>query len=160
MPGRVSINYTAADVDQAEARWKSKEVDTYQIEVWYGPVTPPPPVYVVQVWKGKVVFAAADYRMDGVHDASQKPLATDAREVQAVTVPGLFAQARELLKRVQTGPTPVFDIEITVVFDEEWGFPKGIDWFARCPDCWTLTRVQKFVPFDSASPPPTPTPRE
>ena len=33
LPSNASINYTARDVDNAQARWKSKNLDTYQIEV-------------------------------------------------------------------------------------------------------------------------------
>ncbi len=153
--GRISINYTAADVDRAEARWKSKQVNTYQIEVWSGGITPPPPVYVVQVWRGQVVFAAADRRWGG-GEPRYETLDPASAKARAVTVPGLFVTARELLADAQ-GPADN-DVEIQAEFDEEWGFPKNMGQSAKCPDCIWYSQVKGFVVFDQAEPPPTPTP--
>lgn len=160
LPGSISVNYTAADVAQAEARWKSKQVRGYQIEVWSGGITPPPPVYVLQVWQDRIVYAALDYRMDGVHTEKQKSLALDDRDVQAVTVQGLFERARRWLTDIQKGTPPPIDTTVNVEFDVEWGFPRRMSWSAKCPDCVTFSSVQKFIPFELPSAPPTPTPRQ
>jgi len=153
--GQASVNYTAADVDRAEALWRSKHVDTYQIEVWAGAITPPAPVYVVQVWQNQVVFAAADRRWAGGMPKFQL-LDPAAPQVRAVTVPGLFAKARELLADART-PIAV-DVKTRAQFDEEWGFPKQLHRSVDCPDCIWSSDVQRFVVFDPAAPPPTPTP--
>ncbi len=70
-------------------------MDTYQIEVWAGGITPPPPVYVVQVWRGQVVYAMLEYRGgDGVHSAMQTPYPFE--RAQLFTVPQLFTTARNV----------------------------------------------------------------
>jgi hypothetical protein len=98
--------------------------------------------------------------MDGVHQYEQKALDPDAPEVRAVTVPGLFVTARELLSSKPFHPG--LDLEVSVEFDDEWGFPKRMSSasFTNCYDCVWGSSVQKFLPFDSAAPPPTPTPRK
>jgi hypothetical protein len=157
---RPGITYTVADVDKAEARWNSKKVDTYHIEVWTGGITPPPPVYIVQLWKGKIVFAATDSRMSET-TPRLTPLDPNAQAARAVTVPGLFAKARELLTSGSTGSGGSrVDAEISARFDDEWGYPNEIRLSANCPDCAWLSQVRRFAAFDSTAPPATPTPRQ
>jgi hypothetical protein len=164
----VSGDFSARDVDNAETRWKSKNVDTYQIEVWAGGITPPPPIYVVQVWQGKVVYAMLEYRGgDGVHSPMQTPYPFE--RAQSFAVPQLFTTARKLadstdpLSALKSGGATFFypggDVKMQIKgeFDPEWGYPRDLSTFANCPDCAWWSRVQKFVPFDSAAPPPTPT---
>jgi len=140
---------TGADIASAEAQWNSKKADTYQIEVWRGGITPPPPVYVVQVWRGTVVYAHVENH-PAMPGSTPQPVALDAPEAQAVTVPGLFDTART---RAQPKVTA------TITFDPEWGFPNNVTTSSSCIDCVWFCRVQKFQAFDSAAPPPTTTPR-
>jgi hypothetical protein len=167
-PSNVSINYTARDVDNAQARWKSKNVDTYQIEVQMGGITPPPPIYVVQVWQDKIVYAMLEYRgYDGVHSPAQTPCPFDY--AQRLTVPHLFTTARDLaastdpLSALKSGGATFYypggdvKMQIKAEFDPEWGYPRQLSTSANCPDCSWWSNVQKFVAFDSAAPPPTPT---
>ena len=155
-------------MDNAQARWKSKNVDTYQIEVWAGGITPPPPVYVVQVWRGQVVYAMLEYRGgDGVHSAMQTPYPFE--RAQLFTVPQLFTTARNVatssdpLSALRSGsatfyyPSGDVKMQIKAEFDPEWGYPRQLSHSANCPDCSWWSNVQQFVPFDSAAPPPTPT---
>ena len=167
-PSNTSINFSARDVDDAQARWKSKNVDTYQIEVWAGGVPPPPPVYVIQVWRGQVVYAMLEYRGgDGVHSPMQTPYPFE--RAQSFTVPQLFTTARNLaassdpLSALKSGgatfyyPSSDVKMQIKGEFDPEWGYPRDLSTSANCADCAWWSRVQKFIPFDSAAPPPTPT---
>lgn len=165
----VSINYTSGDVDRAESVWKSKKIDTYQIEVNSGGITPPPPIYVIQVWQGQIVYAMIEYRgYDGVHSPQQTPIATD--QAQRYSVPGLFTTARGLvaasdpLSALKQGGATFFysgDVkaEIRAKFNAEYGYPESISTFAQCPDCAWSSQVVKFVPFGSDAAPPTPTRR-
>ena len=131
-------------------------------------ITPPPPIYVVQVWQGKVVYAMQEYRYpDGVHPPGQTPCPFDY--AQRVTVPNLFTTARDLaastapLSALKSGGATFYylggavKMQIKVEFDPEWGYPRILSTSANCPDCSRWSNVQKFVPFDSAAPPPTPT---
>jgi hypothetical protein len=166
----VSGNFSVRDVDNAQARWNSKNVDTYQIEVWAGGITPPPPIYVVQVWRGQVVYAMMEYRVaDGVHAPMQTPYPFE--RALAFTVPRLFTTARNLIastdpqSALKSGGATFYypggdvKMQIKAEFDPEWGYPHNLSTSANCPDCAWWSRVQKFVPFDSAAPPPTPTVR-
>ena len=143
-------------------------MDTYQIEVWAGGITPPPPVYVVQVWRGQVVYAMLEYRGgDGVHSAMQTPYPFE--RAQSFTVPQLFTTARNVatssdpLSALRSGsatfyyPSGDVKMQIKAEFDPEWGYPRQLSTSANCPDCSWWSNVQQFVPFDSAAPPPTPT---
>lgn len=158
LPGpskNVNINYTLRDVDDAEARWEGKKVDTYQIEVRSGGVTPPPPIYILQVWRGQIVNAMSEYRnYDGVHYPGQTPIAAD--RAQRYSVPGLFQTARDLAS-AQSSQLTLSGEEIRATFNSEWGYPERMSTFAQCPDCAWSSQVEKFVPFSSAAPPPTPT---
>ncbi len=154
---RVSINFSRADVDRAEALWKSKALSSYQIEVWNGGITPPPPVYVVQVWRNQVVYGRSEHRIADSFKREGQAFAVDDPRIQAVTVPGLFLQARKLLTM---GSQPAqIETNISAKFDPEWGYPSLMSTSSKCPDCVWSSQVEKFVPLDSTAPPAAPTPR-
>jgi hypothetical protein len=166
----VEINYSMRDVDNGEARWNSKKIDTYQIEVHAGGITPPPPIYVVQVWQGQVVFAMYEYRgNDGVHAPQQNLMKTD--DAKRYSVPGLFKTARDLasvtdpLSALMQGGATFYSpggnmkMQIRAQFNTEYGYPESTSSSAPCPDCASFSNVTKFVPFSSSAPPPTPTMR-
>lgn len=152
------VNFTAEDVDAAQAKWQARTASDYQIVVVQGQPRLRGAAYEVTVRNGQITAGRRALLTPPWTPEQAKSLAAETweplakgpplAELETYTVPGLFDAARQTIGR---GP---FDgrcaAKATVTFDPDWGFPTKIEyaWDTDCeknsPELWV---VVEFVPL-------------